>query len=235
MHRYTVKLHRPLHWSIAIIGLSMIIAAITWFLLDKSHWSLIYGNYDENKVVKNVMDENQKLQNLNQQLHEKTLMMQEMDNLDKKTAALLQDQIRGMQEEIFRLKQELEFYRGIMDGARETNGLDIQGINIRPLPKDNSYRLNLVLTHVAKSVKVAEGTVDVSLEGKRNGETSSVKLRDIALEANLDLSFKFRNFKKFECDLMLPDDFTPIRVKIVFIPKDKKKAKIKKTFDWSVS
>jgi len=235
MHRYTVKLHRPLHWSIAIIGLSTIIAVITWFILDKSHWSLIYDHYEDNKEFRSVLEKNRKLEDINQQLREKTLMMNEMDKLDKKTAALLQDQFQEMQDEIFKLKQELEFYRGIMDGARESNGLNIQGLNIRPLSGKNSYRLNLVLTHVAKSDKVAVGTVDVSLEGERNGNTSSVKLGEVALDANLDLSLKFRNFKKFECDLMLPDGFSPIRVKVVFIPKDAKKVKIQKTFDWSVS
>lgn len=234
MKRYVVKNHRPLQWSAAVIGLSAIIAIVTWFLLDKSHWSLIYDHYDENKVFKTVLEENRQLEASNRKLREKTNMMQEMDNMDKKTAGLLQDEIQELQDQIFKLKQELEFYHGIMDGTRESNGLNIQGMDIRPLKKDNSYRLNLVLTHVAKSVKVAEGTMDVSLEGEREGKPSLVKLRDVAMDTNLELSFKFRNFKKFECDLMLPEDFTPIRVKVVFIPKGKNKTKIIKTFDWSV-
>ena len=235
MNRYTVKLHRPLHWSIAIIGLSTIAAVITWFVLDKSHWSLIYDHYDDNEVFRSVVDENRRLEDMNLQLRERTLMMREMDTLDKKTAIMLQDQIRGMQEEIFKLKQELEFYRGIMDGARVSTGLNIQGLNIRPLSNENVYRLNLVLTHVAKSDKVAEGTIDVSLEGERNGNASVVKLKEVALESNLDLLIKFRNFKKIECDLILPDDFTPIRVKVLFIPKNSKKASIQRIFEWSVS
>ena len=234
MNRYVVKNHRPVQWSLAVIGLSAIMAIVTWFILDKTHWSIIYDRYDDNRVFKSVLDENRKLEISNQRLHENASMMQEMDNMDKKTAVLLQDQIQGLQDEIFKLKQELEFYHGIMDGARESNGLNIQGMNIRPLTKEKSYRLNLVLTHVAKSVKVAEGILEVSLEGERNGKPGFLKLREIALDPNLDLSFKFRNFKKFECDLILPDDFTPIRVKVVFTPKNANKTKIKKTFDWSV-
>ena len=235
MNRYVVKTHRPLQWSVAVIVLSAIIAIVTWFLLDKSHWSLIFDHYDKNKVIKTVLEENRQLESSNRKLREKTNMMQEMDNMDKKTAGLLQGQIQELQDQIFKLKQELEFYHGIMDGTRESNGLNIQGLNIRPLNQDNSYRLNLVLTHVAKSVKVAQGTVDVTLEGEQNGKPGFLKLRDVALDKNLDLSLTFRNFKKFECDLMLPESFTPIRVKVVFTPKDTTRATVKKTFDWSVS
>lgn len=234
MNRYVVKFHRPVQWSFAVIVLSAIIAIVTWFILDKSHWSIIYDRYESNRIFKRVLDENRNLEINNRKLRESASMMQEMDDMDKKTAGLLQDQIQVLQDEIFKLKQELEFYHGIMDGARESNGLNIQGMNIRPLTKDKSYRINLVLTHVAKSVKVAEGIMDVSLEGERNGRPGLLKLRDIALDPNLELSFKFRNFKKFECDLILPEDFTPIRVKVIFTPKDATKAKIKKTFDWSV-
>jgi len=235
MNRYVVKIHRPIQWSIGIIALSTIIALVTWFILDKSHWSVIYDRYETNRVFKRVLNENRKLEESNRNLRDSTSMMKEMDVMDEKTTGLLQDQIQELQAEIFKLKQELEFYNGIMNGARESNGLNIQGMTIRSLPKDKSYRLNLVLTHVAKSVKVAEGRVDVSLEGEQNGKPSLLKLSDIALDTNLDLSLKFRNFKKIECDLMLPDNFTPIRVKVVFTPKDANKAKINKTFDWSVS
>ena len=235
MNRYVVKIHRPIQWSLAIIGLSAIIAVITWFILDKSHWSVIYKHYEGNRVLKDVMAENHKLQESNLKLRESTTMMKEMDVMDKKTAGLLQDQIKELQGEIFKLKQELEFYHGIMDGARESSGLNIQGLSIRALKQHNTYRLNLVLTHVAKSVKVAEGTVDVSLEGEQNGKPRLLNLRDIALDTNLDFSLKFRNFKKFESDLILPDNFTPIRVKVIYTPRGATKAKIKKTFDWSVS
>ena len=235
MNRYVVKIHRPIQLALAVIGLSTIIAVITWFILDKSHWSVIYNNYQNNRIFKSVLEENRKLEESNRNLRESASMMKEMDVVDKKTTGLLQDQIKQLQDEIFKLKQELEFYHGVMDGARESSGLNIQGMSIKRLATDNSYRLNLVLTHVAKSVKVAEGTVDVTLEGEQDGKPDLLKLRDVALDKNLDLSFTFRNFKKFECDLMLPENFTPIRVKVIFTPKNKSGDKVKKTFDWSVS
>lgn len=234
MNRYVVKIHRPIQWSLAVIGLSAIIAIISWFVLDKSHWSVTYNRYESNSEFKRVLDENRKLTESNRKLLESSSMMKEMDVMDKKTEGLLQDQIQELQSEIFKLKKELEFYQGIMDGARESSGLSIQGLSIRPLAEAKSYRLNLVLTHVTKSVNVAEGKLEVSLEGEQDGKLRSLNLRDVALDTNLDYSLKFRNFRKFACDLMLPADFTPIRVKVVFTPRGAKQDKVKKTFDWSV-
>lgn len=234
MNQYVVKVHRPVQWAIAIIALSAIIAIIVWIILDKSHWSVINQLFHENEVLRRVSEDNQELQAANQQLQEQTLMAAQISEMDRQTASLLQQEIKALQEEIFKHKQELEFYQNIMSGTGQSNGLNIQGLHIIPLPRQHAYRINLVLTHVTKSVKVAEGTIQISLEGQQDGEIRSIDLRKVALESALELSFKFRNFLKFESDLMLPEGFVPMRVSIQLQPKSKRQDRIKKTFDWLV-
>ncbi len=122
MPRLVVKNHHPLQWSIAIVILSMIIAFITWLMLDVSHWSVIYDRVSDNQNHKRLMELNYSLEEENQVLRERVLMLERTESLDKQTAALIQDDLKAQQDEIYRVKGELEFYQGIMAAARETKG-----------------------------------------------------------------------------------------------------------------
>ena len=232
MPKLTVKSHRPVQWSVAIIALSTLIALLTWLMLDESHWSTIYSRMDVNQDFKRLSEVNRGLEKENKRLNEVVLMMQREAEVDKKTASLLQQNVQSMQDEIYRLKGELEFYQGVMDATRESTGLSIQGIHIESLPQENSFRLKVVLTHVAKGIRIAEGNMTVTIEGLKNGEPSNLNLQDITLDQGLDLSFKFRNFKRFESDLELPPEFVPRRVLVQLQPKGVKQANIKRVFDW---
>lgn len=230
MSRLTVKSHRPVQWSITIIALSMLIALVTWLLLDDSHWSVIYDRMHINQEIKRLGEVNREMEQENIRLNEEVLMMERAAELDKKTASLLQQEIQSLQDEIFHLKGELEFYQGIMDATRESSGLSIQGIHINSLAQDNCYRLKLVLTHVAKGDTA--GMISVIIEGIQDGKSSHLELQDITLDESLDLSFNFRNFNRFESDLALPEGFTPRRVLVQLKPKGEKQSKIKREFNW---
>ncbi|MFQ5660325.1 MAG: DUF6776 family protein [Gammaproteobacteria bacterium] len=232
MSRLTVKSHRPVQWSLAIILLSMLIALFTWILLDETHWSLIYSQMGDSREHKRLWELNRSLENENENLRERVLMMERTQSLDKNTAAILQENIKAMQDKIYHLKGEIEFYQEIMADTRDTLGLNIHGIHIESLPRNRSYRLTLVLTHVTKSVKVVEGTIDISFEGMQDGVVSHLNLQDITLDDALGFSFKFRNFKRFESNLQLPEGFVPRRVFVRLQPKGKKQSKIKRVFDW---
>ena len=213
----------------------MLIALFTWLLLDESHWAVIYDRMAITKDYNHLGELNQKLVQENASLSEKILMMESAAELDKKTALLLQQDVQSLQDEIYHFKGELDFYNGIMDATRAATGLNIQGIHIDTLPQERSYRMKLVLTHVAKvdkGSKLATGTMTVSIEGIQNGATSQLNLQDITLDHALELSFSFRNFKRFESDLEFPEGFSPRRVLVQLQPNGGKQTIIKRVFDW---
>jgi len=232
MTRLVVKSHRPMQWALAVIMLSMGIAILTWLLLDNSHWSLIYDRIGKNQDYKLLQEVNSSLKDENKHLLERVLMLERLEKLDKQTAALLHNEMIGLQDEIYRLKGELEFYQGIMDATADTSGLNVHGIHIDPLKQEKNYRLKLILTHVTKSDKVAEGVMEVSIEGIQNGVSRQISLKEISSGDSLELNFKFRNFKRFESTLVLPDGFDPRKVLVNLKLKGKKQAKIIKVFDW---
>lgn len=235
MSRLVVKSHRPWQFASAIILLSALTALVTWLMLDRSHWSFIYDRITSSREDRLLWEVNQGLEQERAALQERVLMLERTASLDKQTAAMLQDDIKKLQEQVFRQKRELEFYRGVMDAASQTKGLGVHGIHIEPLSRERTYHLKVILTHVTKSDIVAEGTLVVSFEGNQRGAAKTMGLQELALDSGLDLSFKFRNFKTFDADFALPEGFTPQRVIVQLQSRDEKQAKIKKSFDWPVT
>ena len=234
MGQFVVKRHRPWQWALSIVALSMIIATLTWLMLDKSHWSFIQSQLRENQEVKKLWQMNEALKKENTALRDKMLMLERTTSLDKQTAALLQNDIKNMQEDIYDLTRELEFYQGIMEAAGEVKGLSVHGIHVVSL-KNNAYRLKLILTNVARTDRVVEGNMEIYLDGVQNGASKRLDLKEVIAEKSVDLAFKFRNFKRFDTTIRLPDKFLPRQVVVWLLPKDKNKANIKKVFEWPVS
>jgi hypothetical protein len=230
--RLVIKSHRPLQFSLAVVLLSMLVAFVTWLGLDESHWSVIRDRLQSNRDQKLLWEVNQGLEEENAKLRERVSMLERTTSLDTQTATLLQEEIKNLQEETFRLKGELEFFQGIMEAVGEVKGLDVQGIHVRKLSAPGSYRLKLILTNVTDADKDAEGAVSVTIEGIHKGTTRLVNLRDITLDQNPEVSFKFRNFKRIESNFSLPEGFSPQRVFVELQPRDQKQSKIREAFDW---
>jgi hypothetical protein len=233
MSRLVVKSHRPWQFAAAVIVLSMFLASLTWLLLDKGHWSLIFDRIADNEERKHLWEVNQSLLEERETLMEKVLMLERTTSVDKQTAALLQDEIKSLQEKIYTQKGELEFYQGIMDATRNAKGLNVHGIYIEPLVQKQAFRLKLVLTHVAKGSSVAEGSMAIFVAGRKKGEEQQLKIEDIATGDAVVMSYKLRSFKRFETKLVLPDAFLAERVIVELKPKQKNQVMIRKVFDWS--
>ena len=91
-------------------------------MLDKGHWALIYDRISDSEDWKNLWEVNQSLLEERVALQERVLMLERTTSVDKQTAAILQDEIRTLQDKVYALKGEREFYEGIMDATRGATG-----------------------------------------------------------------------------------------------------------------
>lgn len=233
MSRLVVKSHRPWQFALAVIFLSAFFALLTWLVLEYSHWSIIKDRNRLGENYKRMLEINKDLKQENRRLYEKVLTLEQTIRLDKQTASLLQDELAAQQDEIHQLRGELEFYQGIMESTRDTEGLNIYGIHITPLSAERSFLLRLVLTHVVKGDKVAQGRLKVLIEGA--GEDGSVRkyaLNELSIDAAPELEFEFKNFKRIERHLTLPSGFEPLRVFVQILPRGKDQSTISKVFEW---
>ena len=230
MPRLVIKTHRPWQSIIAVITLSVLIALITWLLLDSSYWSSLLKNNNNNNDTRSVLEANHQLEKQNSELNDRIIMLEQTTRLDKETAVLLQKDMIALQDQIYKLKRELDFYQGVMDSARKTVGLDIHGLFIEPSSRKNWYLLKLVLTHVSKNDTVMKGSFAVTIEGVSNGQRQQLDLASL-LDKKTDFGFEIKSFKRLEYEFQLADGFVADHVMVQIRPTSGEPA-ISKTYDW---
>jgi len=235
MSRLVIKQHKPVHLFMVIVALCVFLSLAVWISLDTSHWSFIKSQMANGQDSKTLWDSFNQLKSENSDLREQLIKLERITQVDKQTAANLQEEMRNLQDEIYRLKGELEFYQGIMDSAREVEGLNVQGLHIVPLSQAHSYRFKLILTQVTKSDKVTEGRVEIMLEGMLGDSAKVLNMKDVILENSLELGYKFKHFKRLEGNMILPKMFVPHTVTVRVQPKGKKSSKIERVFDWQAA
>ena len=231
MSKFVVKSRRGWRWLLA--GAAFGGVAVLFMLLTK------FGNWADSGLWteggwnnKALQAANRDLRAENIQLSEKAIVLEQAANLDKQAASLLTDELKAAQEEIYNLKKELEFYRGVIDAEGNRGWLDVHGMRILPLNHERGYRLELILIHTAKSDKKVACVVEVVLEGVREAGTEYVNLKEITLDKDVVYRFKFGNFRRFENNFALPENFNPQRIFVKLMVEDKKKSEFKRVFDW---
>ncbi len=232
MAKLVIKNHRPWQMAVAIISLSMVLSLITWLLLDTNHWQSIYRQLSGNSSARQLIEENQLLIAENEELKGKILMLEQTTRLDQETAIQMQNDIRLLQDEIYDLKRELEFYKGIMVTSKQVSGFDIHGIFINPLSKINNYNVKIVLTNVAKSDRLIEGTLDFTIDGTENNRKQSLKLSKIITDGSSDLSFQLKNFRQVEVNIQLPAEFEPDRIWVIANINKANTPPVSRYYDW---
>ena len=168
----------------------------------------------------------------NAELREKLLILEQNNRVDKQAAALLQEQLIDSQEEIFRLKKDLEFYQGIINIKGDENSPVIHGLRIKPLARARAYRLELILLHLTNTDRIFEGIMDIVVEGIQDRAEKRLPLNELSINRNQDYTIRFRNFQRFENNFTLPDDFEPQRVFVTLAPDDQEESGFEQVFDW---
>ena len=232
MAQLIVKHHRPYLIAAIIIIFSLVLSFTLLFLIDDSHWDYIKSRISFGHESRQLWDENRNLMKENEKLRNQIIMLERTTQIDSQAAAELDDELKKLQDEVYKLRGELEFYQNIMSSTGASKGLSIQGMQIEKLT-DNNYQFKLILTHVSKNDKVTEGTAEIVLEGQQDNVTRTINIKDLMINSSIDLSFKFKNFKRFEGNIMLPEGFNPSRIMVKLQPRDEKLSMIKKVFNWS--
>ena len=232
--KLVIKHHNPLHTFAVIIISCAVIIITTWVVLDESQWSYIKSSLIEAKKNRELWQENKGMNNTIIKLEERIVMLDRTAQLERQTIANLQADMIKQQDEVYKLRKELEFYQGIMAAAGESRGLNIQGLRIEETSQPRSYYFKLILTHVSKSDKIAAGRLSILLEGVQDDTPRTIDIRQLTLSKSLSLVFKFRSFERIEGSILLPEGFVAHRV-IVRARQEGKKStpEMERIFDWT--
>lgn len=145
--------------------------------------------------------------------------------------------IKLLEEQIYKLQQDLAFYKGVLAPASRREGLRIRSFELQGTDDPLLYRYKLLLSRVGTDDKALEGQVRISVVGKREGKEVELDLAELSSEWNSTTSFGFRHLQAFPegaryAELRLPEDFVPDQIKVRADIKGQRQP-LERTYNWN--
>ncbi len=225
-----VKSHRPWRRWLVLIGswLGVVFVAVSSYWLGQTQAG--YNLVDvarEREALQLALAEQKG--NARQQSAQ-VAVLERTQIIDSQSYDVVRSDLKQMQEEILELREEVEFYRGIVSPRERQAGLDIQTFKIESADEERLHHFELVMSQVLKNDRFVKGVVTLVVHGVQNGEPLSLDFRDISPNKSVGRNLSFRYFQRMKGDIRLPEGFAPRSVMIEMLPQ-KRKA-VSKSFDW---
>lgn len=225
-----MRAHSPWRQS-AVVAAALVIflvsVALAYFAGSQglSTVRLPTGNADED-LRGMVID----LRAENSGLRDQVALLQRSTQVDQTAFSVVGSDLKGLQDEITELREEVTFYRGIASPAESAAGLRIERIKLEAAGPPQTFSYRLILTQVVKNAGTAQGVLDLVVEGKQGGKSKRLSWSEVSAKKERSIDFKFRYFEQFEGQIILPAGFTPKSVIVAASPLKAKR--IERTFDW---
>ncbi len=169
------------------------------------------------------------------QMRRKIALLETGGKIDEEAYRQVGEQLVDLQNEILVQQEDLAFYRGIV--ADQQTGLRVQDLEVSAGDDASSFNLRLVLAQAMRASQRISGSVELQVQGVRDGQPLTLGLAELGVAAEQRKSltgFAFRYFQNLETDLVLPEGFAPMRVIVKLKPKGTRAKPVEKSFDWAV-
>jgi hypothetical protein len=124
----------------------------------------------------------------------------------------LQETLREREQEIAALRADLGFYERLVGGTQRRT-LGVHEIALRALEDPRAFAFELTLTQNLKKSATTEGTVEIAIEGVRDGKVVTVPWGELSGRGDgAPLAFAFKYFQRLQGTLALPAGLTPNRI-----------------------
>ncbi|TDR42502.1 hypothetical protein DFR29_10886 [Tahibacter aquaticus] len=151
----------------------------------------------------------------NETLKQRVAVLERADQVDKVASSDLQQTLREREEEIAGLRTDLAFYSRLVGGGARREGLAVHSVHVAPVKDSRAWNVVVTLTQNMKRSQSSEGRVQLTVEGVSDGKLKSLSWNDLAGANNDGLGFSFKYFQRVSGTVLLPDGFSPNRIKVV--------------------
>jgi hypothetical protein len=142
--------------------------------------------------------------------------------------------IGELQAQVARQAQDLAFYRGIVVQGANAPEVAIREARVSRTARGDGYVLRLTLVQPARPDRVVNGTVAVTIEGRRAGRSARLDLAALTGGRLRQLDYSFRYFENLAPELRLPAGFEPERLVVEVRSVRREVAPVTRTLLWDI-
>ena len=170
------------------------------------------------------------------ELEQEIAVLETHREIDREAYKQVEGSLSSLQAKIQEQRDAIAFYRGIVSPADGKPGLRVQNLKLSRGAEEREFNLRLVLVQAMKHDRKVSGDVAVSVEGSEDGEDKTYTLTELLpADAESAWPFSFRYFQDFDRQLVLPDGFTPERIRVEVRSRTRSISSIEESYAWAMS
>jgi hypothetical protein len=170
------------------------------------------------------------------ELKQQVAVLETHREIDREAYKEVEGSLISLQAKIQEQRDAIAFYRGIVSPADGKPGLRVQDLKLTRGDEEREFNLRLVLVQAMKHDRKVSGDVAVSVEGSEGGEAKTYALTELLpADAESAWPFSFRYFQDFDRQLVLPDGFTPERIRVEVRSRTRSISSIEESYAWAMS
>jgi hypothetical protein len=211
--RFMIVPHRPR--ARAVVGLVLLGWLVSlWLVWDLTRRFAVPDLQRTEQELAQSRTELAELQQRIERLRQRNAVAKRSDDVSRAANQALQETLAQRDEEIAALRADTEFYERLVGGSAQRQGLAVHSLDLAPAG-DGAWRYTLTLTQNLKKASVSKGEVTLRVDGVRDGKLGSLSWDELLQSPQAaPQGFSFRYFQQLEGSLMLPEGFTPHRVRV---------------------
>ena len=169
-------------------------------------------------------------------LKQEVALLETHREIDREAYKEVEASLRTLQVKIQEQRDAIAFYRGIVSPADGKSGLRVQDLKLTRGKAEREFNLRLVLVQAMQHHRKVSGDVNLSVQGSQDGVETVYSFNQLVpAEADKGWPFSFRYFQDFDRKLVLPDGFTPERIRVEVRSKTRSISSIEESYAWAAS
>jgi len=148
------------------------------------------------------------------QLRQNVATLRRSDQISRSANTELQASLAEREEEVSGLRADVAFYERLVGATGQRRGLAVHEARFEP-EVGGTWRYTVTLTQNLNRGAISKGEARLSVEGVSDGRLRTLRWEDLIQDPGAPgQPFSFRYFQQLDGSVMLPEGFTPQRVRV---------------------
>ncbi len=214
---------------------ALLIAGLVIFGLYKNNYWMFTDDIQGRKIAGSSLELTELQEKFND-LKRELIALSRENSIQQATNKALNREMLEVEEELTAARKNQLLYDDILSADNLSKGLHIRHFDMREKDSnetDDRYHYTVILSQVRGEKKILKGQYVIRITGKEEGKNRSYSHRELAADGvEAERKFSLKYYQSLEGDIILPEGFSPDKVTLWIIPKDKKYSTIRKAYQW---
>jgi hypothetical protein len=135
-------------------------------------------------------------------------------NVDRAAQEQVRAQLKSLEDENARLKQDLSFFESLLPTPTNSKGILIRSFRVQPDAEPNSLRYRLLVQQSGKPERDFIGAVSLTVSLQQGGRPWVLQLPDPTMPGAGPAPLSFRHYQRVEGTFALPDGAVVLSVQV---------------------